>query len=92
MAALFRDLIKPMYSLGKDTLTIQLDSSYISLIDFKKAVVDYLNTIGMTCNDTNKKHGSFDIVELDGKQYLFEKRFLPSSKTKLSEVAVLIEK
>lgn len=92
MAFLFRNSIRPMYSLGKNTLTVQLDSTYINIVDFRKAVVSYLNNIGITCTDTNKKHGCFDILELDGKQYLFEKRFLPSSKKKSSEIAILVEK
>lgn len=96
MAALFKNLIKPMYSIGKETFTIKFESEktnfYNSPINFTKAVVSYLNSIGMTCNDIGKKYGNFPIIDIDGKHYLLEKRFITTESNYLSEVAILIEK
>lgn len=95
MAALFKDLIKPMYSIGKETFTIKFDSAnsnFYNATNFSKAVVSYLNSIGMICEDSGKKHGNFPLINLDGKSYLLERRFITTESKYLSEVAILIEK
>lgn len=55
MANIFKNLIKPMFSHGKETLTVQLDNSYTKSSELKTAVVEYLNTVGVCCLDTGKK-------------------------------------
>lgn len=90
---IFKNLIKPMFSHGKETLTVQLDKSYSRSSELKNAVVEYLNTTGSKCFDTGKKLGAFHLLELDGKSYIFENRFLTYGTTKApSQVAVLIER
>ena len=93
MTTLFKNLIKPMYSIGKETFTIKFDASYTSKkIDFKKSVIDYLNSIGKVCFDSGEKYGNFPLINLDGKSYLLEKRYLTTESVELSEIAILIEK
>lgn len=93
MANIFKNLIKPMFSHGKETLTVQLDKSYTKSSELKTAVVEYLNTVGVCCLDTGKKIGSFHLLELNGKTYIFENRFLTCGTAKEpSQVAVLIER
>lgn len=92
MATLFKDLIKPMYSIGKETLTIKFDNEhYNKKIDFKNAVVAYLTSIGIMCEDNGETYGNFPLIKLDGKSYLLERRFITESKN-MSEVAILIER
>ncbi|MGL5616069.1 MAG: hypothetical protein ACRDD2_07575 [Sarcina sp.] len=93
MANIFKNLIKPMFSHGKETLTVQLDSNYTRSSELKEAVVNYLNTTGFNCLDKGETLGSFHLLELEGKPYIFENRFLSCGSTKeLSQVAVLIER
>ncbi|WP_297521411.1 hypothetical protein [uncultured Clostridium sp.] len=93
MATLFKDLIKPMYSIGKETFTIKFDKeTSIKRNNFKETVVTYLNSIGMTCNDNGETYGAFPLIYLDGKLYLLEKRYITTDSNYLSEVAILIEK
>ncbi|MGL5576866.1 MAG: hypothetical protein ACRDCW_15110 [Sarcina sp.] len=92
MAVLFKDLIKPMYSIGKETFTIKFDDEHHNKkIDFKNAVIAYLTSIGIICEDNGETCGNFPLIKLDGKPYLLEKRFITESKN-LSEVAILIER
>lgn len=91
MAALFKDLIKPMYSLGKNTFTIKFEKDTKDL-DFKKAVIDYLNSIGINCCATGERLGAFSLLNIEGKPYTLEKRYITNESAYLSEVAVLVEK
>ena len=93
MTVLFKNLIKPMYSIGKETFTIKFDTNHLNpKIDFNNSVVTYLNSIGKVCFDSGEKHGNFPLINLDGKSYLLEKRYLTNESFELSEVAILIEK
>ena len=93
MATLFKDLIKPMYSIGKETFTIKFDKEYSKKkIDFKESVVIYLRSIGIICEDNNEKCGNFPLLKLDGKTYLLERRYITTESKYLSEVAILIER
>lgn len=93
MTTLFKNLIKPMYSIGKETFTIKFDDDYSSKrLSFNESVVAYLNSIGKSCFDSGKKHGNFPLINLDGKSYLLEKRYVATESFDLSEVAILIEK
>ena len=92
MASLFKNLIKPMYSIGKETFTIKFDNEHFNKkVDFKYAVVTYLTSIGMMCEDNGETYGNFPLIKLNGKSYLLERRFITENK-KLLEVAILIEK
>lgn len=92
MVALFKNLIKPMYSIGKETFTIKFDNEHFNKnVDFKSAVITYLTSIGMICEDNGETYGKFPLIKLNGKYYLLERRFLPENK-KLLEIAILIEK
>ncbi|MGL4759948.1 MAG: hypothetical protein ACRC6T_00900 [Sarcina sp.] len=93
MGTLFKDLIKPMYSIGKETFTIKFDKEYSNKkIDFKEAVVIYLRSIGIICEDNGEKYGNFPLLRLDGKTYLLEQRYITTESKYLSEVAILIER
>lgn len=92
LAALFKNLIKPMYSIGRETFTIKFDNEHFSKkVDFKSAVITYLTSIGMLCEDNGETYGNFPMIKLNGKHYLLERRFITENK-KLLEVAILIEK
>ncbi|MGL4990809.1 MAG: hypothetical protein ACRC57_06540 [Sarcina sp.] len=95
MAALFKDLIKPMYSIGKETFSIKfdsIDSNSYNAKNFSNAVISYLTSIGKSCEDSGKKYGNFPLLSIDGKNYLLERRLITTESKYLSEVAVLIEK
>ncbi|WP_297439350.1 hypothetical protein [uncultured Clostridium sp.] len=93
MTTLFKNLIKPMYSIGKETLTIKFDINHTNKkTGFNESVVTYLNSIGKVCFDSGEKYGNFPLINLDGKSYLLEKRYLTNESFELSEIAILIEK